>query len=176
MILLHSRWLCTDSCSADGWVLLIRDDAEQARVLLGLITSVAFLALRVAVKPLKQCGAGFEPQQPPLLFRNPVEFLVENAQPCHTRQDTEDRVLATMGEVVLAIVYLCVLMIKTCELSPVACKTYGFGGSAEGAISPTVHRAAEVTNDLQCLMCILIHPRHVRESQVYSSSSSSLGC
>eukprot|EP00966_Prymnesium_polylepis_P092594 2143546-Prymnesium_polylepis.2 len=40
-----------------GWVLLVRDDAEQARVLVAVLISFAFLALRFAVKPLKRCAA-----------------------------------------------------------------------------------------------------------------------
>jgi hypothetical protein len=45
-----------------GWVLVIHDNAEQARVLVAIVTSVAFLALRFAVKPLKRCGPHREPQ------------------------------------------------------------------------------------------------------------------
>ena len=36
-----------------GWVLLIRGDAEQARVLLALLFSIAFLALQLSVQPIK---------------------------------------------------------------------------------------------------------------------------
>jgi hypothetical protein len=37
-----------------GWVLLIHDEAEQARVLVALLVSVGFLALRLTVKPCKR--------------------------------------------------------------------------------------------------------------------------
>eukprot|EP00966_Prymnesium_polylepis_P042908 997089-Prymnesium_polylepis.1 len=39
-----------------GWVALIQNDAEQARVLLALVVSIALLVVRVAVKPLKRCA------------------------------------------------------------------------------------------------------------------------
>ena len=42
---------------AGGWVLLIEEDAEQARVLLALLVCVVFLVLRVTVKPLHRCAS-----------------------------------------------------------------------------------------------------------------------
>ena len=37
-----------------GWILVIPDDAEQARVLVALFISIACLAMRFALKPLKR--------------------------------------------------------------------------------------------------------------------------
>eukprot|EP00966_Prymnesium_polylepis_P004455 102562-Prymnesium_polylepis.1 len=37
-----------------GWVLLIREDFEQARVVLALLVSVAFLAVRLTVRPVRR--------------------------------------------------------------------------------------------------------------------------
>ena len=39
-----------------GWVLLVQD-ADQGRVLVALVVSVAFLALRLSMKPLGRCAA-----------------------------------------------------------------------------------------------------------------------
>jgi hypothetical protein len=40
--------------------------------------------------------------------------------------------LTTLSHLALILVYTCVLAIKTCEFSPEACSSYGFGSSAEG--------------------------------------------
>ena len=47
----------------------------------------------------------------------------------------EDAVLATLTELALVLLYTCVLMLKSCELSPDVCATYGLGddGRGEGA-------------------------------------------
>jgi len=37
-----------------GWVVLIPDDAQQARVLAALVVSISFLVLRLSLKPLKR--------------------------------------------------------------------------------------------------------------------------
>ena len=39
---------------AAGWVLLIDEDAVQARILVALVVSVVFLSLQLAIKPLKR--------------------------------------------------------------------------------------------------------------------------
>lgn len=39
-----------------GAVLLIGEESEQARVLVALLVSIAFLTLLVAMKPLRRCG------------------------------------------------------------------------------------------------------------------------
>jgi hypothetical protein len=38
----------------------------------------------------------------------------------------------TMIELTLILVYTCVLLIKTCEISPEVCSTYGFGDTGRG--------------------------------------------
>ena len=38
-----------------GWVLLIGEESEQARVLVALLVSIAFLALHLSIKPLRRC-------------------------------------------------------------------------------------------------------------------------
>ena len=50
--------------------------------------------------------------------------------PPHRRE--EDVTLTTLTHLALILVYICVLVIKTCELSSDACRSYGFGASAEG--------------------------------------------
>jgi len=40
--------------------------------------------------------------------------------------------LTTLSHLSLILLYMCVLVIKTCELSPEACGSYGFGSSAKG--------------------------------------------
>jgi hypothetical protein len=37
-----------------GWVLLVEEDFEQARVLMALLASIAFLALHLSIKPFKR--------------------------------------------------------------------------------------------------------------------------
>ena len=39
-----------------GWVLLVREEADQARALVALLVSVSFLALHLSIKPLKRCA------------------------------------------------------------------------------------------------------------------------
>ena len=39
-----------------GWVLLIEEAFEQARVLVALLVSVTFIALRLTIQPLKRCA------------------------------------------------------------------------------------------------------------------------
>ena len=41
----------------------------------------------------------------------------------------EDRALMTVTELALILLYTCALVIKTCELSEVVCRAYGFGDS-----------------------------------------------
>jgi len=82
-----------------GFVLLIGEGSENARVLVALLVSTAFLALQLFVKPHKRA---------------------------------EDRWLMTMVMLALVLIYTCVLLIKTCRLSPAACQTFGFGGTANG--------------------------------------------
>ena len=41
-----------------GWVLLIGEEAEQARVLVALLVSIGFLVLRLSLKPQRRCAAG----------------------------------------------------------------------------------------------------------------------
>jgi hypothetical protein len=50
-ILMHSRGGPPYSI---GWVLLIGEDAEQARVLVALIVSIAFLSLHLSIRPLRR--------------------------------------------------------------------------------------------------------------------------
>jgi Ca2+/Na+ antiporter len=40
-------------CAA-GWVLLIGEETEQARVLVALLVSIAFLTLQLAVQPYRK--------------------------------------------------------------------------------------------------------------------------
>jgi len=44
----------------------------------------------------------------------------------------DDASLTTLSHLALILMYTCVLVIKTCEQSPDACKSYGFGDSAKG--------------------------------------------
>ena len=38
-----------------GWLLLIREDFEQARVLAAILVSIGFLSLRLTIRPLRRC-------------------------------------------------------------------------------------------------------------------------
>jgi len=82
-----------------GWVLLIRADAEQARVVVALCVSITFFGLNLRFQPLRR---------------------VDNGS------------LATLCHLALILLYLCVLAIKTCNLSPGVCSSFGFGDSAKG--------------------------------------------
>jgi hypothetical protein len=84
---------------AAGWVLLIGEDAELARVVVALLVSVAYFALHFAVKP----------------FRHP-----------------EDGALMIFAEQSLILIYICVLLIKSCDVSSDVCRMYGFGNTARG--------------------------------------------
>ena len=97
-----------------GWLLLIPEDFEKARVLAAILISVVFLSLHLAFKPLRRA---------------------------------EDSLLMTFFELVLLLLYVCVLLIKTCDLQGVQvsatvtssavqttlaamCRGYGFGDTA----------------------------------------------
>ena len=82
-----------------GWVLLIRGNAEQARVIVALFLSICFFGLNLCFRPQRR---------------------------------RDDASLTTMSHLALILLYTCVLTIKTCELSPNACESYGFGDSARG--------------------------------------------
>jgi hypothetical protein len=47
----------------------------------------------------------------------------------------EDMALTALTDATLVLVYTCVLVIKTCDLSPVICSTYGFGKTPKGALA-----------------------------------------
>eukprot|EP00966_Prymnesium_polylepis_P078051 1809271-Prymnesium_polylepis.1 len=80
-----------------GWVLLIKEEFEQARVIVALTVSTAFLALHLSFKPLRRA---------------------------------EDGALMACIELALVLAYTCVLLIKVCETSTEACRTFGFGDTA----------------------------------------------
>jgi len=82
-----------------GWVLLISEEFEQARVLVALLVSIMFLAFHFAVKPLKR---------------------------------TEDGALMLAIELSLVLVYICILLVKSCQMSRAVCATFGFGDTAKG--------------------------------------------
>ena len=48
-----------------GWVLLIGDEFEQARVLVALFLSIAFLTLHVSIKPFIRCHFARDPHPLP---------------------------------------------------------------------------------------------------------------
>ena len=47
----------TRKLSICGWVLLIEESSEQARLLVALLLSVTFLSVRLALRPFRRCGA-----------------------------------------------------------------------------------------------------------------------
>jgi len=82
-----------------GAVVLISEEFEQARVLVAILVSVMFLALRLTIKPF---------------------------------QRTEDAALMASIELALVLTYVCILLIKACEISSDVCRTFGFGDAASG--------------------------------------------
>jgi hypothetical protein len=44
-----------------GWLLLIEESFEQARVMVAILVSVFFMAIHIAVKPFKRCAEYREP-------------------------------------------------------------------------------------------------------------------
>jgi hypothetical protein len=128
-----------------GWLLLIKEDHEQARVLVAILVSVLFLALHLSVKPLRRCaealGSLAHVAQPPAA----MHMQRNNRHFCRI----EDEILMTGIELALLVIYLCVLVIKTCEPGLLGdggqgesesahlvvrsiCRTYGFGETASG--------------------------------------------
>ena len=122
-----------------GWVLVIREDAEQARVVIALFVSISFFGLNLRFKPLKRCAlvrmgglccvAFWRRRSSLALRRTGSHGTGVRACPCGR---VEDSSLATLTHLALILTYTCVLAIKTCELSPTVCGGYGFGDSAEG--------------------------------------------
>ena len=41
-------------------------------------------------------------------------------------------ILASLGEMALVLVYVCALVIKTCDVSAAACRPYGLGDDSKG--------------------------------------------
>ena len=39
-----------------GWIMLINEDAIQARIIVALLVSVVFLTMKLTIKPLKRCA------------------------------------------------------------------------------------------------------------------------
>jgi hypothetical protein len=77
-----------------GWVLLISEKAEQARVLVALFVSIAFLAMRFSLRPLKRCAT---------LPTQAQSSSVALAPLCCPLCRSEDAVLATLNDLVLAV-------------------------------------------------------------------------
>jgi hypothetical protein len=49
----------TNPFSFAGWVLLIGEQFEQARVICALLVSIAYTALHFCIKPVKECVANY---------------------------------------------------------------------------------------------------------------------
>jgi hypothetical protein len=81
-----------------GWVLLISEKAEQARVLVALFVSIAFLAMRFSLRPLKRCAT---------LPTQAQSSSVALAPLCCPLCRSEDAVLATLNDLVLVLLYQC---------------------------------------------------------------------
>jgi hypothetical protein len=155
-----------------GWVLLIEERFEQARVLVALLVSVAFLALSFVVVPLVR---------------------------------VEDHLLTMIIEMALIVIYVSILLIKSCdvtltriaEVSPgnteliirSVCSTYGFGETADGGMRLLNSNWAELacSRDAsdpvlsECAMRALTPPRPLlhpyRQKGSFCSSSFSVsGC
>eukprot|EP00966_Prymnesium_polylepis_P263695 6091521-Prymnesium_polylepis.1 len=105
-----------------GWVLLIGEEAQQARVLLALLISVSCFGARLYLTPLRWANG--------------------------TKRKADD-MLMTSIDIVLIISYLVVLVIKTCDQSLLGasltlgpsereqaaratCSSYGFGSHSTG--------------------------------------------
>eukprot|EP00966_Prymnesium_polylepis_P327660 7383515-Prymnesium_polylepis.4 len=117
-----------------GGVLVFAERTELARVLLSLLVSIAFFALRLTARPLQRCAtnvgtsesAGTHSQAASLVDISPAAFVCCRA---------EDGSLMTLMELTLILVYTCVLGIKACDLSSAACSAFGFGDS-KGTLEP----------------------------------------
>jgi hypothetical protein len=142
-----------------GWVLLISERAEQARVLVAILVSVGFLTLRLSIKPLLRFARHCDMSQTTI-----------SCDTLHVLCRNEDMALAMLIEMALICIYICVLLIKSCEgqqsdlgiptclqlnplclkalstpllaVSSAVCNTFGFGDNANGAAqlhSPPPH-------------------------------------
>jgi len=80
-------------------VMLIDEDAIQARIIVALLVSVVFLTMKLTIKPLKR---------------------------------PDDSKLSALIELSLILIYVCILIIRTCQYSGEICKTFGFGSDANG--------------------------------------------
>jgi hypothetical protein len=97
-----SWWEPVEMCrklTLTGWVLLIKEESEQARVLVALLVSITFLSLHLSIKPLRR---------------------------------SDDAALTALAHLTLILIYICTLLIKTCDVSEATCRTFGFGDTAEG--------------------------------------------
>eukprot|EP00966_Prymnesium_polylepis_P228488 5288013-Prymnesium_polylepis.1 len=112
-----------------GAVLLI-EHAEQARVLVALLSSVSFLALQLSVNPHKRCAACLHFCTHIQSEPHPKRAKRFRCTLCGRRP--EDGWLMTLIFLALILVYTCALLIKSCELSPAVCITFGFGQTAKG--------------------------------------------
>ena len=112
---------------AAGWVLIIDEDDAEARVLVALLVSIIFLVMRVSSRPLKRCVATriVTTSLAAILAWSPTRVLLF----CRAI----DGVLMTAVELSLVLIYVCVLLIKTCYTSTDVCAAYGFGDNGSGA-------------------------------------------
>ena len=110
----------------------------QARVLVALCVSICFLALRLVIKPFKRCAAALE-----ILVANKVQS--HRIDSSLSLRRPEDGSLMMLIELALVLIYVCVLVIKTCNMSMTTsssrdadtiaralCSSYGFGETSSG--------------------------------------------
>eukprot|EP00966_Prymnesium_polylepis_P169537 3920071-Prymnesium_polylepis.2 len=124
-------WECVEMCrklALTGWVLLIGDETELARILVALLVSAGIFALHLGIKPFCRCAV-----------------RIASTPKTHTNSQTrglrlcraEDGAIMMVAEGALVLVYLCALLIKSCDVAPNVCPNYGFGETAIG--EPWVH-------------------------------------
>ena len=79
------------------------------------------------------------PSNGTLPFLEPLAFCSAGLNSPPNRTRSEDGVLMALVELALVLIYLCVLLIKTCNVDPFdpilsaqVCEMYGFGSSPKG--------------------------------------------
>ena len=126
-----------------GWVLLLSEETEQARVIVALLVSISFLALHFSIMPFQRYAL-------PRIARW-LRTPLFHAEPPADPGRPEDSLLMVMIELSLIFIYICVLLIKSCDMSSVrqfgiskatsrqtedftkaVCMTFGFGENASG--------------------------------------------
>ena len=87
---------------------MINEHAEQGRVIVAILVSTLSLAVHIAMRPVKKCA------HDELFWHHLLYRMCVTAFTSRTHRP-EDGALMFITELALIVVYVCILLIKTCN-------------------------------------------------------------